>query len=154
MLCQPDGSLIPSIKVWLLAEALWDTVASVRTCPPHQLLFKVTENWVWVPAAVGVHSCYKSQNDRKEFWKGEFRPRESQGCQLWLAHFFSWREGYNDGKLHDYPRLVVAAVVVVVVVEERWKGASIGGGSRGWKEAWCLSQGIAAGCLEARGKHL
>lgn len=52
-----------------------------------------------------------------------------------VGPFFSWEEGYNDGKLRDYPRLVVAAVVVVVVEEERWKGASIGGGSRGWKEA-------------------
>lgn len=99
MLCQPDGSLIPSIKLWLLAGALWDTVASARTRQPHRLLFKMTENWVRVPAAVGAHSCYKSQNDRKEFWKGELRPRELQGCQLWLAHFFSWGEGYNDGKL-------------------------------------------------------
>lgn len=24
-----------------------------------------------------MHGCYKSQNDRKEFWEGEFRPRES-----------------------------------------------------------------------------
>lgn len=44
MACQPDRSLIPSIKVWLLAGALQDTVASVRTRLPHRLLFKVTEN--------------------------------------------------------------------------------------------------------------
>lgn len=53
ILCQPDRSLIPNIKVWLLAQALWDTVAPVRTRPLHQLLFEVTESWVWVPAAAG-----------------------------------------------------------------------------------------------------
>lgn len=25
-----------------------------------------------------MHGLYKSQNDRKEFWEGEFRPKESQ----------------------------------------------------------------------------
>lgn len=53
ILCQPDRSLIPNIKVWLLARALWDVTAPIRTRPPRQLLFEVTESRVWEPAAAG-----------------------------------------------------------------------------------------------------
>lgn len=47
--------------------------------------------------AAGAHGCYKSQNDRKEFWEGEFRPRESQDVSSAGPLFFFFQEGIMMG---------------------------------------------------------
>lgn len=47
-----------------------------------------------------MHGCYKSQNDRKGFWEGEFRPRESQDVSSagpFLGGFFQQEKGIMMG---------------------------------------------------------
>lgn len=56
MLCHPDGSLIPNIKVWLLARVLSDSVASIQThlLPPAGMKWQKVESKLRQPWGVGV----------------------------------------------------------------------------------------------------